>query len=73
MRELLDRRIAEHLSGSSLRGLEQRVAGLVARAGDEPVDGQEHGTVIRPEREHGGIDMAAREELLERTEVRHRG
>ena len=65
MREFLHRPVAERLAGSGLRRLEQRLAGLVARARDEPVHGQQQGTVVGPQCEHRGIDPAAREKLLE--------
>jgi uncharacterized membrane protein len=51
----------------SLRHLQQRVAVLVARARDDPVDGQQQDAVIRAQREHGGVDLGVSEELLEGT------
>ena len=46
VRELLDRPVAEQLAGCGLRRLEQLVTGLVARARDESVNGQQqrHGS-----------------------------
>jgi len=41
---------AERLAGLSLSRLEQGVARLIARSGDDPVDAQQHGAVVEPQR-----------------------
>jgi hypothetical protein len=72
VRELLGRAAVERLAGGGLRRGQQRVAVLVARARDEPVDGQQQDAVVRAQREHGGVDMGAGEELLKHARLRHR-
>jgi hypothetical protein len=72
VRELLGRPAVERLAGGGLRRGEQRVAVLVARARDEPAGSQQHGAVVRAQREHCGVDISAGEELLKHARIRHR-
>jgi hypothetical protein len=72
VRKLFRRPAAERLAGGGLRRLQQRVAVLVARARDDPFDGQQQGAVVGPQREHCGVDIGAGEELLEHARIRHR-
>ena len=69
----------EQLPMASLDGLsqlpgilEQRIAALVARTRDDSVDGHQQGAVVGPQREHGGVDMGAGQELLKHARIRHR-
>ena len=64
--QLVDRLLAQRLAGRGFGCLQQRVAVLVAGAGHQPVDGQQQGAVVGPQREHGIIDMGARQEPVER-------
>jgi len=72
VRELLGRPAAERLAGGGLGRLQQRIAALVARARDDSVDGHQQGAVVGPQREHGGVDMGAGQELLKHARIRHR-
>ena len=72
VRELVGRPVAERLTGGGLRRLQQRVAALVARARDDSVDGHQQGAVVGPQREYGGVDIGAGEELFKQARIRHR-
>ena len=53
------------VSYTDMRRLQQRVAVLVAGAWDDPVDGYQHGPVVRAQREHRGVHPGAGQEVLE--------
>jgi hypothetical protein len=62
--ELLNRPAVEQPPGCGLRRLEHLLSGLVTRARDESVNGQQQRPVVGAQREHGGVNMAAVEKFL---------
>ena len=66
VRQLVHRLLAQRLAGRGFGRLQQRLAGLVARPGHQPVDRQQQGAVVGPQREHRVVDVGAGQERLER-------
>ena len=72
VRNLLGRAAAQRLAGGSLRRGRQRVAVLVARARDEPVDSQQQDAVVRRAARAPRVVVGAGHELLQYARRRHR-
>ena len=72
VRQLVHRPLAQRLAGRGFGRLQQRVAVLVTRTRHQPVDGQQQGAVVGPQREHRVINMGVRPGIsVEQANVSH--